>query len=94
MELRSAQNAFRQVSKLISLQQLQYRPTVRQFNPDYYIRPLCTRNAFDKKIEEVAYPLTAESAKIYHPSPRYSGGLASGLLDPVRVRPALVDPGG
>ena len=45
----SPKNGFRQISRLISLQQLRYPSTVTQFDPDYYIRHLCTRNAFDLK---------------------------------------------
>ena len=46
LNLRSPKNAFRQVSELISLHQLRYHSTVTQLDPDYYVRPLCTRNAF------------------------------------------------
>ena len=51
--MRSPKSAFRQVSELISLQRLRYRSTLTQLNPDYSLRPLCTRNAFDLKWREL-----------------------------------------
>ena len=39
LNMRSPNNAFRQVSKLISLRQLRYRYTVTRLKPDYYVRP-------------------------------------------------------
>ena len=57
LNMRSPKNAFRQVSELISLQQLQYGSTVTPLNPDYYIRPLCTRRAFYLKLNELLTPL-------------------------------------
>ena len=47
--MRSPKNAFRQFFELINLQLLRYRSTVTQFNSDYYVGPLCTRNTFDPK---------------------------------------------
>ena len=41
---------------MISWQQLRYRSTAIQLYPDYWLRPFCTRNAFDLKWNE---PLTS-----------------------------------
>ena len=57
LNMPSLKNALRQISELISLLQLWYRSTVPQLNPDYYVRPLCTHNAFDPKRKELLTPL-------------------------------------
>ena len=55
LNMRPPRMLFGRVSELISLQQ--YRSTVTQLNPDHYVRPLCTRNAFDLKWKERRTPL-------------------------------------
>ena len=57
LHMRSPKNVFRQVSKLSSLQQLRYQSMITQLNAGYYVRPLCTRNAFDLKWKGLLTPL-------------------------------------
>ena len=75
VNMRSPKNTLRQVSEVISLQQLRYRSTVTQLNPDYYVRPLCSCNAFNLKWKHLPTPLQLDlpTSKTYPRAARVVG---------------------
>ena len=91
LNMRSPKNAFQQVSELISLQHLRYRSTATRLNPDYYVRPLFTRNAFDVKWKELLTPLQLDAPR-YTTHPRATAVVwpVDSFIRYLFSRPALI----